>query len=91
MSTDVMGRSALSTPDPGLKVAGVDDIAELERLTVVRLLSLAKVAKPRTRKPTAWTAEEAKTFLEAAQEASDPFYAAYVLILVQRGPPRRRS
>jgi integrase len=56
--------------------------AIVEELLTRNPAGLVKVAKPRARKPTAWTADEAKTFLEGARAASDPFYAAYVLILV---------
>jgi integrase len=36
----------------------------------------------RKHKRKAWTSDEARRFLEAAREAGDPLYAAYVLVLV---------
>lgn len=43
------------------------------------VFKLPKVRRPKT-KP--WSVEEARAFLVSAREAHDPFYAAYVLILV---------
>lgn len=44
----------------------------------------ASVKLPAARKPKrqSWSSEEARRFLESAREDEDPFYAAYVLVLV---------
>jgi integrase len=43
---------------------------------------LVKVPTVRRRKVHPWSVEEARTFLVSARTSGDPFYAAYVLILV---------
>ena len=56
--------------------------AVLEELISKNVAQNLKLRVPR-RKPTMpWTVEEARRFLVTAQEVDDPFYAAYVLILV---------
>ena len=47
------------------------NVAELANLPVLR-----------ARKSKAWTTDEARRFLESARSENDPFYAAYVLVLV---------
>lgn len=44
--------------------------------------ALVRVSKPRQRKASPWSTEEARRFLESSRNAGDPLYAAYVLILV---------
>ena len=44
--------------------------------------ALVKLPAVKRRKVKPWSVEEARTFLVSAREAGDPFYAAYVLILV---------
>jgi integrase len=44
--------------------------------------ALVKVPVPRAHRAPVWTVEEARAFLESARTANDPFYAAYVLMLV---------
>jgi integrase len=44
--------------------------------------ALIKVPVPRAHRAPVWTVEEARTFLESARASNDPFYAAYVLMLV---------
>ncbi|RZU50808.1 site-specific recombinase XerD [Krasilnikovia cinnamomea] len=41
-----------------------------------------KLPSARARKRRAWTSDEARQFLESARADRDPFYAAYVLVLV---------
>jgi integrase len=41
-----------------------------------------KLPATRKRKRAAWSSEEARRFLESARNDDDPFYAAYVLVLV---------
>jgi integrase len=54
-----------------------------EELITRSPVTLVKVSKPRkTRKVKPWSVEEAQRFLESARNADDPFYAAFVLILV---------
>jgi integrase len=43
---------------------------------------LIKVPPARTHKRKAWSSDEARRFLESARVQNDPFYAAYVLVLV---------
>ncbi len=43
---------------------------------------LAQLPALRARKGKAWSTDEARQFLESARSAGDPFYAAYVLVLV---------
>src|SRR5690242_10321194 len=56
----------------------VDD--ELISRNVVRLAKLPAVRK---KKGLRWTSEQARRFLTSARDDHDPYYAAYVLILVQ--------
>lgn len=44
--------------------------------------SAVKLPSARKRRRPAWTSEEARRFLESARKDRDPFYAAYVLVLV---------
>lgn len=44
--------------------------------------ALVRVPMPRSRRPKPWSVDEARLFLEGAKAAGDPWYAAYVLILV---------
>jgi len=54
-----------------------------EELIPRNVAALVRVSKPRkTRKVKPWSVDEARYFLENAKAADDPFYAAYVLILV---------
>jgi integrase len=54
-----------------------------EELIPKNATSLVKVARLRKhRKVKPWSVDEARLFLEKAQSAGDPLYAAYVLILV---------
>jgi integrase len=56
----------------------VDD--ELISRNVVRLVKLPAVRKKKGQR---WTGEQARRFLASAREDGDPYYAAYVLILIQ--------
>jgi integrase len=56
----------------------VDD--ELITRNVVKLVRLPAVRKKKGRR---WTSEQARRFLTSAREDHDPYYAAYVLILVE--------
>ncbi|MET8535371.1 site-specific integrase [Streptomyces sp. NPDC005065] len=56
--------------------------AMTEELITKNVAGLVKVRSGRKRKPEPWSVEEARTFLEAARQAADPLYPAYVLILV---------
>ena len=62
-------RSALST-------------AQREELIATNVAKLVSVPSGRSRKPKAWTSDEARTFLESARSHGDPLYALYVLVLV---------
>jgi integrase len=53
-----------------------------DELLARNVAALIRVPQARAHKPKPWTAEEARRLLEAAREADDPLYAAYVLILV---------
>ena len=53
-----------------------------EELIARNVAGLMRVPKSRSRKPKAWSAEEARQLLESARRADDPLYCAYVLILV---------
>jgi integrase len=44
--------------------------------------SLVKLPPVRARKRRAWSSDEARRFLESARADDDPYYAAYVLVLV---------
>ncbi|GAA0346633.1 hypothetical protein NE235_09880 [Actinoallomurus spadix] len=56
--------------------------AVTEELIAENVAGLLKVSKPRRRKVKPWTVDEARRFPESAKRDGDPFYAAYVLILV---------
>jgi integrase len=54
-----------------------------EELMPKNVAALTRVSTPRkSHKVKPWTVAEAQQFLASAREADDPFYAAYVLILV---------
>jgi integrase len=53
-----------------------------DELVSRNVAELARLPLPRPKKVKPWTVEEARTFLESASNGADPFYAAYVLILV---------
>lgn len=53
-----------------------------EELLTKNVAAPVKLATVRKRKGKAWTSEEARRFLESARADEDPYYAAYVLILV---------
>ena len=53
-----------------------------DELVSRNVAALIKVPVPRAHRAPVWTVEEARTFLESARAANDPFYAAYVLMLV---------
>jgi integrase len=54
-----------------------------EELIPKNVASVVRVSTPRrSRKVKPWTVADAQQFLASAREADDPFYAAYVLILV---------
>src|SRR5512133_4137876 len=55
-----------------------------DELVSRNVAALVKVPVPRAHRARVWTVEEARTFLESARAANDPFYAAYVLMLVLR-------
>jgi integrase len=59
-----------------LSCAVEDEIISRNVAAVIRLPA------PRKRKRRVWTVDEARQFLESARCDDDPFYAAYVLILV---------
>ena len=56
--------------------------AMTEELISKNVAALTKVRPVRRTHRKPWTVEEARTFLESARTSQDPFYAAYVLILV---------
>ena len=53
-----------------------------EELVEKNVASLVTLPRQRRRTVVPWTSEEARRFLESAAEDDDPFYAAYVLVLV---------
>ena len=53
-----------------------------DELVSRNVAALIKVPVPRAHRAPVWTVEEARTFLESGRAANDPFYAAYVLMLV---------
>lgn len=53
-----------------------------EELVTRNVAALVRVPVPRTRKPTVWTVDQARQFLESARQDDDPLYAGYVLMLV---------
>ncbi len=56
--------------------------AMTEELISRNVAALVKLPSIRRRKGQAWTTEEARRFLESARRDGDPYYAAYVLVLV---------
>jgi integrase len=55
--------------------------AVAEELIAKNVAQSVRLPTPRSR-PGSWSVEEARRFLVTSQEAADPFYAAYVLVLV---------
>jgi integrase len=53
-----------------------------EDLITKNVAAGVKLPTTRSRKRKAWSGDEARRFLECARAAADPFYAAYVLVLV---------
>ncbi|WP_088312868.1 site-specific integrase [Kineosporia sp. R_H_3] len=53
-----------------------------DELVTRNVASLVRLPQARPKKAKPWTVDEARRFLEAAFEAGDPHYAAYVLMLV---------
>lgn len=53
-----------------------------EELLARNAASIVRLPTPRKRRNKWWSADEARAFLESARRDDDPFYAAYVLILV---------
>jgi integrase len=53
-----------------------------EELISKNVAALVRMPPARKKKRTAWTADEAQTFLESARADGDRLYAAYVLVLV---------
>lgn len=47
------------------------------------VVKLAKLPTVRRKKRKRWTSEEARYFLASAREENDPYYAAYVLVLIE--------
>ena len=56
--------------------------AMTEELVTKNVAALVKVRSGRKQRREPWSVEEARTFLEAARQARDPLYPAYVLVLV---------
>jgi integrase len=56
--------------------------AEAEDLITRNVARHLKLPTVRVRRRKAWESDDARRFLESAREANDPFYAAYVLVLV---------
>jgi hypothetical protein len=44
--------------------------------------ALVRVPTPRPRRAVVWTVEQSRRFLENARDDLDPYYVAYVLMLV---------
>ncbi|GII24301.1 tyrosine-type recombinase/integrase [Planosporangium mesophilum] len=53
-----------------------------EDLITKNVAAAVKLPTARSRKRKAWSGDEARRFLESARADDDPFYAAYVLVLV---------
>jgi integrase len=53
-----------------------------EELVTGNVAAFVRVPVPRTRKPTVWTVDQTRQFLEFARQDDDPLYAGYVLMLV---------
>src|ERR1039457_6340631 len=64
--------------------AALNHAKDSDELVSRNVAALVKVPSPprRRRKGSAWSVEEGSRFLASARDAGDPFYAAYVLILV---------
>jgi integrase len=64
--------------------AALNHARNSDELVSRNVASYVKIPGPprRRRKGSAWSVEEASRFLASARDDSDPFYAAYVLILV---------
>jgi integrase len=56
--------------------------AMTDELITRNVATLVKLPTVRRRRGQAWSTEEARRFLESARQDDDPFYAAYVLVLV---------
>jgi integrase len=56
--------------------------AMTEELVTKNVAALIRLPALRKRKGSAWSSDEARTFLESARAAGEPLYAAYVLVLV---------
>ena len=56
--------------------------AMTEELVTKNVAALVRLPALRKRKGSAWSSEEARTFLESARDAGESLYAAYVLVLV---------
>ena len=56
--------------------------AQRDELIVRNVASLVRMPLPRTNRPIIWSVDQARRFLESAHDDSDPFLAAYVLLLV---------
>lgn len=53
-----------------------------DELVSRNVAALVKVSVPRSKKGVVWTPEESRRFLQSAREDNDPYYVAYVLLLV---------
>src|SRR4051794_31267711 len=53
-----------------------------DELVSRNVASLVRVSLPRRQRAARWTVDEARAFLESARADEDPYYVAYVLILV---------
>jgi integrase len=56
--------------------------AARDELVSRNVATLVRLPAARRRAPGAWTVTEARTFLESARSDDDPYYVAYVLLLV---------
>lgn len=56
--------------------------AQVEELVSRNVAALIKLPAIRRRKGNTWSSDEARAFLEAARDAADHLYAAYVLVLI---------
>jgi integrase len=56
--------------------------AMTEELLARNPAALTRIRGPRKQRREPWTVDEARRFLESAQQDNDPLYAAYVLVLV---------
>ena len=53
-----------------------------DELVSRNVAALVRVPTPRPRRAAVWTVEQSRRFLENARDESDPYYVAYVLMLV---------